>query len=154
MSPDSIEARFAALRAEVTSWETQLKTLGPLVGQYQVLDDRIIRTSRDVDQLRSDMNARLHELHDEQERDMRREVENLHARISRIADRRDVQIKEIDKRIGDVSLTLKADIDECRGEAIALLGDRTSKRGQNLILIGTIVTGLLVILNGILIQSM
>jgi len=154
MSPDSIEARFAALNAEVASWAAQLKTLGPLVGQYQVLDDRIARASRDIDQLRSDMNDRLHDLHDEQERDMRREVENLHNRISRIADRRDTQIKEIDKRIGDVSLTLKADIDDCRGEAVALLGDRTSRRGQNITLIVAIVTGLLVILNGILIQSM
>ena len=150
MSPESIETRFAELRAEVKAWEHQLRMQGGLIAANERMDERIGGVRRDLDAIRMEMNQRFHDLHDEQEQEMRREVENLHERITRIQTRRDEQFRDIDKRIGDVTLTLKADIDDCRATSEKQRGDWTTRRGQNLALMGVILVGILGLVQALL----
>jgi len=145
MSPESIEARFAALAAEVRMWETQLRSLAPLTGQYQVLDDRINRLMRDIEQLRLDMNTRVHELGVEVEGDMRREIAVLGERIREVIKERNERFEKVEKSIGDCGLTAASLVEGLRqevksGQTIAL-----SRRGQNLSLIVGIIGGLAIL---------
>lgn len=167
MSPDDLEIRFAELRAEVRGWEHQLRTQGPLVTQYEVLRSELARANRDIDGLRTELNQRIHDLHDEQVEDMRREVENLHARISRISDRREQELKDIGKRIGDLSLALENKIEtrfrESRdytdvevGEVVTgqtmVATNRLTIRGQNLLAITALFAALASLVVGIITQ--
>jgi len=145
MSPDSIEARFAALAAEVRMWEQQLRSLAPLTGQYQVLDDRIGRLMRDIEQLRLDMNARMHELGVEVEDDMRREVAALVERIREAVSERNERFGKLEKSIGDCGITSASLVEGLRqevksGQTIAL-----GRRGQNLSLLVGIIGGLAIL---------
>ena len=145
MSPESIEARFAALAAEVRMWESQLRALAPLTGQYSVLDDRISRSMRDIEQLRVDMNTHLHELQGEMEQDLRREIERMADKIREVIAERNARFEKVEKSIGDCGLTAAALVNGLRdevksGETIAL-----SKRGQNLSLIVGIIGGLAIL---------
>lgn len=165
MSPDSLETKFAELRAEVRAWEHQLRAQGPLVTQTEVLRSELARANRDIESLRTEVNQRIHEVHDEQSGGIRREVENLNSRISRISDRRETELKDLSKRIGDVSITLEQKIEvrarECRdytnteiaelsaGHA-TLATNRLTVRGQNLLAItalfaaiGSLVVGII-----------
>lgn len=145
MSPESIEARFAALAAEVRMWETQLRTLSPLVGQYQVLDERINRSARDIEQLRTDMNSRVHELGTEMEVDMRRELAVMSERLREIVAERNERFAKVEKSIGDCGLTAVDLVNGLReevksGQTIAL-----GRRGQNLSLIVGIIGGMAIL---------
>jgi len=145
MSPESIEARFAALAAEVRMWETQLRSLAPLTGQYQVLDDRINRLMRDIEQLRTDMNSRIHELGVEVEGDMRRELAALVERIREIVVERNERFAKVDKKLEDCSLASASLVEGLRqevksGQTIAL-----GRRGQNLSLLVGIIGGLAIL---------
>jgi hypothetical protein len=167
MSPDSIEAKFAALQAEVRSWEYQLRATGSLVTQHGILEERINRAVSDIAGLRTEINQRIHDLHDEQTQSMRREVENLHRKMDAIAERRDTEMKDLAKRREDGDLALEQKIEvrarECReytdtevGEIVSgqtlALSNMTTRRGQNLALIAAVVVAVLALLQGIITQ--
>jgi FtsZ-binding cell division protein ZapB len=142
MSPDSIEAKFAALQAEVRSWEYQLRATGSLVTQHGILEERINRAVSDIAGLRTEINQRIHDLHDEQTQSMRREVENLHRKMDAIAERRDTEMKDLAKRREDGDLALEQKIEVRAREC----------RGQNLALIAAVVVAVLALLQGIITQ--
>ena len=145
MSPESIEARFAALAAEVRMWEAQLRSLAPLTGQYQVLDDRINRLMRDIEQLRLDMNARIHELGVEVEGDMRREVANLGDRIREVIKERNERFEKVEKSIWDCGITAASLVNGLRDEVKSGQTIALGRRGQNLSLIVGIIGGLAIL---------
>ena len=145
MSPESIEARFAALAAEVRMWEAQLRTMTPLVGQYQVLDDRISRLMRDIEQLRTDMNSRVHELGMEVEADMRRETERLASTMRDIVAERNQRFADQEKKIGDCGLAAASLVDGLRDEVKSGQTIALGRRGQNLSLFVGIIGGLAIL---------
>lgn len=165
MSPDTLETRFAELRAEVRAWEHQLRTQGPLITQFEVLRSELERAKRDIESLRAEVNQRLHDLHDETNEEMRRGFTDLHVRIDRIVEKRDLEMRELAKRREDGDLALEEKIEirarECRtfteteiSEVVQAhtlaLGDLTTKRGQNLLLLASLISAILLLANGLL----
>lgn len=126
-------------------WETQLRVLSPLVGQYQVLDDRITRSIRDIEQLRVDMNARMHELGAEVEADMRREIAVLADRMREIVAERNERFAKVEKSIGDCGITAASLVNGLRDEVTSGQTIALGRRGQNLSLIVGIVGGLAIL---------
>jgi chromosome segregation ATPase len=149
MSPDSLETRFAELRAEVRGWEHQLRAVAPIVRDVDRIDERLSNTVLALDTLRRDVNERFAALQDEMTKDLQHEVADLQGQLRDVVDRRDKEILDIRKSIGDCGITaaslvrearadLGSDIVELKQNQAAIGADRTNRRGQNITAIVTL----------------
>ena len=138
-----------------------MRAVAPIVRDVDRIDERLNNTLSALNTLRSDINDRLRAQQDMQSRALQDEITDLQTTMREIVERRDRELADIRKAIGDCGITAadlnrqtRADLGEKIGalqqNQAAIGADRTSRRGQNITALVTLAGALLLLLGTVI----